>query len=61
MKVAVNKPGIVKGMTSYAFRHSFALHLFEAGFDIRTIQELFVHKDIRITMICTHVLHKGGH
>jgi integrase len=61
VREAVGKAGIVKRVGCHTFRHAFATHLLEAGYDIRTIQELMGHKDVSTTMIYTHVLNKGGH
>jgi integron integrase len=61
VKEAVRKVGIVKRIGCHTFRHSFVTHPLEAGYDIRTIQELLGHKDVSTTMIYTHVLNKRGH
>jgi integron integrase len=60
VKQAIRQAGITKHGGCHTFRHSFATHLLENGYDIRTVQELLGHKDVKTTMIYTHVLNRGG-
>ena len=60
VKEAIRKAGMLKRATCHTFRHAFATHLLEAGYDIRTVQELLGHQDVRTSMIYTHVLNRGS-
>jgi site-specific recombinase XerD len=60
VKEAAREIGLTKAANCHTQRHSFATHLLDEGYDIRTIQELLGHRDVSTTMLYTHVLNRGG-
>jgi integron integrase len=61
VRAATKRSGIAKRVTTHTFRHSFATHLLQSGYDIRTVQELLGHESVKTTQVYTHVLNRGGH